>query len=42
LKVLSGVNHYLHMPGTADNDAVLAPPVVAALKAWAQPYATTG
>jgi hypothetical protein len=42
LKVLTGVNHLLHMPGTQDNDPVLAPSVVAALKAWAQPFATTG
>lgn len=40
LKVLTGINHLLHEPGTADNDAVLAPSVVAAaLKAWAQPFA---
>ena len=42
LKVLTGINHDLHMPGTPDNDAVLAPSVVAAIKAWAQPYATAG
>ena len=42
LKVLTGVNHLLHMPGTQDNDPVLAPSVVAAIKAWAQPFATTG
>src|SRR5689334_14727530 len=42
LKVLAGVNHLLHEPGTADNDAVLAPSVVAALKAWAQPFAAAG
>ena len=42
LKVLTGVNHLLHVPGTPDNDAVLAPSVVAAIKAWAQPYATAG
>jgi alpha-beta hydrolase superfamily lysophospholipase len=42
LKMLTGVNHDLHMPGTAVNDAVLAPSVVAALRAWAQPYATAG
>jgi hypothetical protein len=42
LKVLTGINHLLHAPGTPDNDAVLAPSVVAALKAWAQPYATAG
>jgi Prolyl oligopeptidase family. len=42
LKVLTGVNHLLHTPGTEDNDAVLAGSVVAALKAWAQPFATAG
>jgi alpha-beta hydrolase superfamily lysophospholipase len=42
LKLLTGVNHLLHMPGTQDNDPVLAPSVVAAIKAWAQPFATTG
>jgi uncharacterized protein len=42
LAVLTGINHYLHGPGTPDNDAVLAPSVVAAIKAWAQPYATAG
>ena len=42
LKVLAGINHDLHPPGTPDNDAVLAPAVVAAIKAWAQPYATAG
>ena len=42
LKVLTGVNHFLHTPGTEDNDAVLAGSVVAALKAWAQPFAAAG
>jgi alpha-beta hydrolase superfamily lysophospholipase len=42
LKVLTGINHDLHTQGTPDNDAVLAPSVVAAIKAWAQPYATAG
>ena len=42
LKVLTGVNHLLHMPGTQNNDPVLAPSVVAAITAWAQPFATTG
>ena len=42
LKVLTGINHLLHTPGTQDNDAVLAGPVVAALKAWAQPFAAAG
>jgi hypothetical protein len=27
------------MPGTADNDPVLAASVVAAIKTWAQPFA---
>jgi uncharacterized protein len=42
LKVLTGINHDLHTQGTPDNDAVLAPSVVAAIKAWAQPFATVG
>jgi hypothetical protein len=42
LKLLTGVNHLLHTPGTQDNDPVLAPSVVAAIEAWAQPFATTG
>lgn len=42
LKVLAGINHDLHTQGTPDNDAVLAPSVVAAIKAWAQPFATAG
>jgi hypothetical protein len=32
----------MHTPGTEDNDAVLAGSVVAALKAWAQPFAAAG
>jgi uncharacterized protein len=39
LRVLPGVNHLLHLPGVAGNDQVLAPSAVAALQAWAQPYA---
>ncbi len=42
LKVLTGINHDLHMPSTPDKDAVLAPSVVAAIKAWAQPYGRPG
>ena len=42
LKVLAGINHDLHTQGTPDNDAVLAPSVLAAIRAWAQPYATAG
>lgn len=40
--MLAGINHLMHTPGTADNDAVLAPSVVAALQAWAQPFAAAG
>jgi alpha-beta hydrolase superfamily lysophospholipase len=42
LKVLTGIDHDLHTTGTPANDPVLAPAVVAALKAWAQPYAPAG
>ncbi len=42
LKLLTGINHLLHPPGTPDNDAILAPSVIAALQAWAQPYAVAG
>jgi len=42
LKVLTGVNHLLHTSGTGNNDAVLAGSVVAALEAWAQPFAAAG
>ena len=38
LRLLSGVNHLLHPPGTPDDGQVLAPPVVAALQAWGRPY----
>ncbi|MGD0243958.1 MAG: hypothetical protein ABSB59_27075 [Streptosporangiaceae bacterium] len=40
LKVLTGINHDLHTTSTPDNDPILAPAVIAALKAWSQPYAT--
>src|ERR1035437_5871548 len=40
LQVLNGVNHLLHRPGVPENDQVLAPSAVAALRAWAQPYAS--
>src|SRR5262249_6818761 len=39
LRVLDGVDHFLHLPGTALNDAVLAPDAVAAVQEWARPYA---
>jgi pimeloyl-ACP methyl ester carboxylesterase len=38
LRLLSGVNHFLHQKGTAVNAQVLAPSAVAALQSWAQPY----
>jgi alpha-beta hydrolase superfamily lysophospholipase len=41
LQRIQGMNHDLHLPGTAANDPVLAPAVVAAIKAWAAPYAST-
>jgi uncharacterized protein len=40
LQVLNGVNHLLHRSGVPENDQVLAPSAVAALRAWAQPYAS--
>ena len=39
LRTLSGVNHLLHPPGAANDDQVLAPSMVTALRSWARPYA---
>ena len=39
LRVLDGVNHFLHLPGVSDNTQVLAPSAVAALQDWASPFA---
>jgi pimeloyl-ACP methyl ester carboxylesterase len=39
LRVLDGVDHFLHLPGTALNDQVLAPDAVAAVQDWARPFA---
>lgn len=39
LRVLDGVDHFLHLPGTALNDPVLAPDAVAAIRDWVRPYA---
>ena len=39
LRVLEGVNHFLHLPGVSDNTQVLAPAAVAALQDWASPFA---
>jgi acetyl esterase/lipase len=38
LRVLAGVDHFLHLPGTALNDPVLAPEAEAALREWAEPW----
>jgi alpha-beta hydrolase superfamily lysophospholipase len=42
LRVLDGVDHFLHAAGTFRNEPVLAPAVVAALTDWARPYAAYG
>jgi pimeloyl-ACP methyl ester carboxylesterase len=39
LRVLTGVDHLLHLPGITENEQVLAPSAVAALQDWARPYA---
>jgi acetyl esterase/lipase len=39
LRVLDGVNHLLHPPGVSANTPMLAPAAVAALRAWAAPFA---
>jgi uncharacterized protein len=40
LRVLPDVDHFLHLPGTALNDPVLAPAALTALHDWARPYAS--
>jgi uncharacterized protein len=42
LRVLEGVDHFLHLGGTPRNEPVLAPAAVAALTGWARPYAAYG
>ncbi len=39
LRVLDGVNHFLHLPGVSDNAQALAPSAVTALQDWAIPFA---
>jgi hypothetical protein len=39
LRLLPDVDHFLHLPGMQTGDAVLAPPLIAALQAWVKPYA---
>jgi uncharacterized protein len=38
LRMLPHVDHLLHLPGTQASDAVLAPSLIAAVRAWASPY----
>ncbi len=42
LRVLDGVDHFLHVTGQKISEPSLAPAVVAALTDWARPYAITG
>jgi alpha-beta hydrolase superfamily lysophospholipase len=42
LRVLAGIDHFLHVAGASGNDPVLAPAAVAALTDWARPYAASG
>jgi hypothetical protein len=39
LRVLAGIDHFLHRAGTPGGEPVLAPAAVAALADWSQPYA---
>ena len=39
LRVLEGVNHFLHLPGVAEDTQMLAPSAVAAFQDWAHPFA---
>jgi uncharacterized protein len=40
LRVLQGLNHYLHPAGTPVNDAVIAPAAVAAIQEFLRPWAS--
>ena len=42
LRVLTGIDHFLHAAGASCNEPVLAPAAVAALTEWARPYAARG
>jgi hypothetical protein len=39
LRVLPGIDHFLHLAGTPCGEPVLAPAATAALTEWARPYA---
>lgn len=41
LRTIPGTDHDMHLSTQPQNDAVLAPQVVAAIQQWAQPYAET-
>jgi hypothetical protein len=40
LRVLDGLDHYLHASGTPENDQPLAPAALSAIQDWAEPYAS--
>jgi uncharacterized protein len=40
LRELSGLDHYLHVAGTPENDQPLAPAALRAIEDWAKPYAS--
>jgi acetyl esterase/lipase len=40
-RLLQGTDHYLHLASQPDNEPVLAPAAVAAIKQWAQPFASS-
>jgi hypothetical protein len=42
LRVLPGIDHFLHVAGAPGNDPMLAPAAVTALADWARPYAAHG
>jgi acetyl esterase/lipase len=42
LRVLDGVDHFLHVAGGKISEPVLAPAAIAALEEWARPYAVAG
>jgi uncharacterized protein len=39
LRMLDGLDHYLHASGTQENDQPLAPAALSAIQDWAKPYA---
>lgn len=41
VRLLPGTDHYLHLPSQPDNQPVLAPAAIAAIKEWAQPFASS-